>query len=133
MSKSEKIQLIISQLCGGIKRNFARKVGIGETTLSSWLSRDSMDPWLIANAFPEINLDWLLRDQGEMIEPTFEVSEMYEPGDNIKEPTPAYRKAPEVKETEELVTIPASLLASLQQQLENKDAQIATLLEIMNK
>ena len=53
--------------------------------------------------------------------------------DNVSqanEPTQPYKS--NKREKDEMVTIPSSLLNALKQQLENKDAQIATLLQILN-
>lgn len=67
MRNSDKIKAIIAQKCEGVKNEFAKRVGIGTTTLSSWLSRETIDFEKIAKAFPDISADWLIRDKGPMI------------------------------------------------------------------
>jgi len=48
----------------------------------------------------------------------------------LKEPTQPYNS--NKREKDVMVTIPSSILDALRQQLENKDAQIATLLQVIN-
>ena len=48
----------------------------------------------------------------------------------VNEPTQPYKSIK--REKDEMVTIPSSILDALRQQLENKDAQIATLLQVIN-
>lgn len=48
----------------------------------------------------------------------------------VNEPTQPYKS--NKREKDEMVTIPSSILDALRQQLENKDAQIATLLQVIN-
>lgn len=48
--------------------------------------------------------------------------------EKVAEPTQPYNG----KIKDDTVTIPSSVLRALQQQLENKDAQIATLLSVIN-
>lgn len=88
----------------------------------------------ILKVYNELSPEWLMTGEGSMLRTSSKhVAEIKATGAQVRatastlstqEPTPPYRG--DSKET--MVTIPASLLASLQQQLENKDAQIATLL-----
>jgi hypothetical protein len=88
----------------------------------------------VLDACPDLSPEWLILGVGsmqrtgirELTPPT--LAEQQEEM-RVEEPTKPYRKTP----SEDMVTIPSSLLKTLNQQLENKDAQIATLLQILNK
>jgi len=90
---------------------------------------------------PDLSPDWLILGQGTMLRrpenlkpvsiayPNKENEEPKQPmQEQAAEPTQPYKG----REKEDMITIPSSLLHALKQQLENKDAQIATLLQIMN-
>ena len=95
---------------------------------------------------PELNPDWLILGVGTMERgiPTFKPQpigvKVTNDGldivtDNVQsvpvnEPTQPYKSTK--REKDEMVTIPSSILDALRQQLENKDAQIATLLQVIN-
>lgn len=86
---------------------------------------------------PDLSADWLILGEGPMIRHAGKLkpvsfaqteSEESDSIEQIAEPTQPYKG----REKDGMVTIPSSLLQALKQQLENKDAQIATLLQILN-
>lgn len=122
MENIDKITQIITTKCEGKKAKFAQKIGIAESTLYSWLTRNTIDVVAIAQAFPDISLDWLVNNEGPMLKSEAESNEF-----ELSEPTPTYNHV------ERMVTVPASVIADYRQQLENKDAQIAILLTLIKK
>ena len=88
---------------------------------------------------PELNPDWLILGVGTMERgiPTAKPQpigvKVAKDGLDIvtaNEPTQPYKS--NNREKVEMVTVPSSILEALRQQLENKDAQIATLLQVIN-
>lgn len=67
-SEGERIALIISQFCES-KADFARRIGERPQTVSNWISRGAGKNVLnkIINFFPDININWLLTGEGNMI------------------------------------------------------------------
>ena len=87
---------------------------------------------------PELNPDWLILGVGTMERGKPSGIKLRQDGIEIvtappvapvNEPTQPYKSN---REKDEMVTIPSSILDALRQQLENKDAQIATLLQVIN-
>lgn len=64
-------KLIIEELtckfCKDVKQEFAKRVGVKPSTVSSWMERDTMDYAKVAKAFPEVSSEWLLRCEGPML------------------------------------------------------------------
>ena len=88
---------------------------------------------------PELNPDWLILGVGTMERGKPAGIKLRQDGIEIvtdptvaqvNEPTQPYKS--NKREKDEMVTIPSSILDALRQQLENKDAQIATLLQVIN-
>lgn len=90
---------------------------------------------------PDLSPDWLILGQGPMLRTPENLKPIsidnlnkdnrdieIPATDQIAEPTQPYKG----RDKDEMITIPSSILQALKQQLENKDAQIATLLQIMN-
>lgn len=92
----------------------------------------------VFSSCPELNPDWVIMGVGpmerihEQPKPTVSPAAVEQPADiqtlTVSDPTQPYKG----KIKDGMITVPASLLAALQQQLENKDAQIATLLQLLN-
>ena len=121
--------------CGLVNGQIGTNSGLNVTTVQK-----------ILEACPELNPDWLILGVGTM-ERGIPTSKPQPIGvkvtndgldivtDNVQsvpvnEPTQPYKSTK--REKDEMVTIPSSILDALRQQLENKDAQIATLLQVIN-
>jgi len=124
MSNKNKIILIINKLKEyyGFKTNkeFADFLGIAPTTLSSWYSRSTIDYNLIYSKCVDIDANWLLTGEGEMLRVPME-----EIGGAPAPPPPAKKDkdppaCPLCAEKERVI-------ASMQKQLEDKDKIIALL------
>lgn len=92
---------------------------------------------------PELNPDWLIlgvgtMERGKSVEKPAGIKLRQDgieivtapPVAPVNEPTQPYKSIK--REKDDMVTIPSSILDALRQQLENKDAQIATLLQVIN-
>jgi len=93
----------------------------------------------VLEACPELSPDWLILGVGPMLRSLDQQKRIsvakenkeYEEAqivEEVAEPTQPYKG----KVKDEMITIPSSVLYALKQQLENKDAQIATLLQIID-
>lgn len=67
-TEGERISKIISRFCES-KADFARRIGEKPQTVSNWVSRGAGKNVLnkILTGFPEINANWLLTGEGEML------------------------------------------------------------------
>ena len=113
------------------------KCGLSHGTLSYSSEPNVRVLQKIFEACPELSPDWVVLGQGPMermperLKPVSFAQTESEESDSIEqvsEPTQPYNG----REKDGMITIPSSLLNALKQQLENKDAQIATLLQILN-
>lgn len=120
---------------------FENQCGLAGGTLSN--KSEPSGPVLakILETYPTLSADWLITGVGSMmkkLEPisfklTKEGQDVVSDPDNVaraNEPTQPYKSIK--REKDDMVTIPSSILDALRQQLENKDAQIATLLQVIN-
>lgn len=120
---------------------FENQCGLAGGTLSN--NSEPSGPVLakILETYPTLSADWLITGVGSMmkkLEPiglklTKEGLDVVSAPANVapvNEPTQPYKSIK--REKDEMVTIPSSILDALRQQLENKDAQIATLLQVIN-
>jgi hypothetical protein len=118
--------------CGLVNGQIGNNSGLNVTTVQK-----------ILEACPELNPDWLILGAGPMErgKPVEKPAGIKLRQDGIEivtaptvatanEPTQPYKSIK--REKDEMVTIPSSILDALRQQLENKDAQIATLLQVIN-
>lgn len=69
MTDTEKLDIIINQLCHSNKAEFAKKTGISSQTVTNWYKRGiSKDGLTSINcAFPDIKWEWLLTGEGDML------------------------------------------------------------------
>lgn len=118
--------------CGLVNGQIGNNSGLNVTTVQK-----------ILEACPELNPDWLIlgvgtMERGKSVEKPAGIK-LRQDGIEIvtaptlapvNEPTQPYKS--NKREKDEMVTIPSSILEALHQQLENKDAQIATLLQVIN-
>lgn len=67
MDKKERLNAIIKYYSDGKPSVFAKYIGVAPSTISSWLSRDTIDYDLIFAKCKRISADWLLSGKGEML------------------------------------------------------------------
>lgn len=66
-SKKRKLEELINHYSGGKPTIFAKYIGVAPSTISSWLSRDTMDYDLLYAKCENLSPEWLLSGEGEMI------------------------------------------------------------------
>lgn len=66
MKTIEKLKLIIEKCAHNNQSEFARRVGLAQSSIASWLKRGTGDLERIAASFPELSAEWLLRGEGDM-------------------------------------------------------------------
>ena len=67
MTKADKIHYIIKALCHGNASEMARKLGISQSAIPTWVKRNTLDYDKVAEAFPDISAEWLLRGEGAFL------------------------------------------------------------------
>lgn len=139
MPFNSKVKYLVDSRFDGNQRNFGKFVGLSHQTVSNLIQKpdDSGPSWVIlvkiVKAFPDLNLDWLIRD---LIVPAFNVDQ--EKGDRVEEPPiEPLKKDPEIMF--EVVMLKKDLYSSethidfLKRLLTEKDARIKLLEEKTEK
>lgn len=70
MTKKERLEAIIAHYSDGKPSVFAKYIGVAPSTISSWLSRDTMDYDLLFAKCKTLSPEWLLTGRGSMIKDT---------------------------------------------------------------
>lgn len=107
------------------QKDAADKIGCARVNVSRALNGDEQiltSSFLrrFARAFPDINADWLIYGNGEML------NETEQPINETAEPMTTPYGTP-------MVTVPAAIIEDYRKQLKEKDAQIKQLLAIIAK
>lgn len=67
MTKKERLEAIIAHYSDGKPSVFAKMIGVAPSTISSWLSRDTIDYDLLFAKCEKLSSDWLLTGKGAML------------------------------------------------------------------
>lgn len=67
MTKKERLEAIIAHYSDGKPSVFAKMIGVAPSTISSWLSRDTIDYDLLFAKCEMLSSDWLLTGEGSML------------------------------------------------------------------
>lgn len=67
MTKKERLEAIIAHYSDGKPSVFAKLIGVAPSTISSWLSRDTIDYDLLFAKCENLSSDWLLTGEGKML------------------------------------------------------------------
>lgn len=70
MNKKERIEALVNHFSGGNSAQFANKLGIAPSTLSSWKNRESIDYDLVFAKCENLSPKWLISGEGEMFTET---------------------------------------------------------------
>lgn len=65
MTKRQKIEILARVLCDSNSAELARQLHVKQSTVAAWKSRDTLDYDRIAELFPQVSAEWLLRGKGE--------------------------------------------------------------------
>lgn len=75
ISMNQRLRIIVEKFGQNEQKNLAMQIGIGERTFSNYLNNETRIPLsvfeTIKKTFPQINSDWLLLGEGEMLKPNF--------------------------------------------------------------
>lgn len=67
MDKKERLSALIQHFSAGNKAQFAKMLGITPQTVSTWLARNTFDADKIFAFCEDVNGDWLLSGEGDML------------------------------------------------------------------
>lgn len=71
MNKKERLEALIEHYCDGKPSVFAKYIGVAPSTISSWLSRNTIDYDLLFAKCEGVSSRWLLTGEGDMISEDF--------------------------------------------------------------
>ena len=69
-TKKERLEALIKHYSDGKPSSFAKHIGVAASTISSWLSRDTLDYDLVFAKCEDISPEWLLTGDGEITKNT---------------------------------------------------------------
>ena len=67
MTKKERLEAIMAHYADGKTSVMASKLGVADSTISTWLKRDTYDLELIFAKCESISAEWLITGEGEML------------------------------------------------------------------
>lgn len=74
MTKKDRLDEIIRYYSNGKPSTFAKYIGVAPSTISTWLARDTFDYDLLFAKCEELNAEWLLTGEGEMLKSNSELN-----------------------------------------------------------
>lgn len=69
MERNEILNTLISHFANGNQSRFARTLNLSPSTVATWVSRKTFDAIRIKAVFPQVDGNWLLTGEGEMLLP----------------------------------------------------------------
>lgn len=69
MERNEILNTLISRFANGNQSRFARTLNLSPSTVATWVSRKTFDAIRIKAVFPQVDGNWLLTGEGEMLLP----------------------------------------------------------------
>ena len=67
MTKKERLEAIMAHYADGKTSVMASKLGVADSTISTWLKRDTYDLELLFAKCENISAEWLVTGEGDMI------------------------------------------------------------------
>lgn len=105
--------------------DLANLLGISKSTLSNWISRDSIDYDRVFSKCEHINIDWLLTGRGSMLREERQMEDKPEPVKSPQIQILHHPKVPEKKITQQSIPLyDVSVAANLKTVFDNKDQNI---------
>lgn len=71
MDKKERLEALIEHYCDGKPSVFAKYIGVAPSTISSWLSRNTIDYDLLFAKCEGVSSRWLLTGEGDILSKNF--------------------------------------------------------------
>lgn len=128
MDKKSMLNSMISHYTDGNKSQFAKMLGISPQGLSTWIARGTFDQEIIYSHCERINAAWILSGNGDMIIPEEPVEEQGMALKGLRESYGSY----EYPSTDDMTSVPTRIFNVLENQLEEKDKQIESLIAAIN-
>ena len=69
MERNEILNTLILHFARGNQSRFARTLNLSPSTVATWVSRKTFDAMRIKAVFPQVDGNWLLTGEGEMLLP----------------------------------------------------------------
>ena len=69
MNNKEKLEQLVLQYAHGNQTLFARLLNVRQSTVSTWKARETLDFVRIKQRFPQVDGNWLLTGEGDMLLP----------------------------------------------------------------
>lgn len=69
MDKKVILEQLLSHFTNGNVSQFAKLLGVRQSTVSTWKARNSLDYWRIKASLPQVDGNWLLTGMGDMLLP----------------------------------------------------------------
>lgn len=69
MDNKGRLEQLLAHFTNGNVSQFARLLGVRQSTVSTWKSRNTMDYSTIKTALPQVDGNWLLTGMGDMLLP----------------------------------------------------------------
>ena len=69
MERNEILNTLILHFAKGNQSRFARSLELSPSTVATWIARKTFDAVRIKAVFPQVNGNWLLTGEGEMLLP----------------------------------------------------------------
>lgn len=113
MNKKDRLEAIIGYYSDGKPSLFAKYIGVAPSTISSWLSRDTMDYDLLFAKCENISAEWLLSGQGDMISQ----SAKRRPPKAVDVPPESSILADMIREKDAKITEQAETIGALKEQI----------------
>lgn len=67
MNKKDIVEQLLKHFAYGNQSQFARLLGCQQGVVAGWIRRNSIDPERIKRAFPQVDGNWLLTGEGNML------------------------------------------------------------------
>ena len=102
MTKKDRLEALIGHYSDGKPSIFAKYIGVAPSTISSWLSRDTLDYDLLFAKCENLSPEWLLTGKGDMLKKKINTYADKEDSGMVAEPIPLYRQ----RKANDAVSIP---------------------------
>ena len=112
MNKTEILTTIIGLYAGGNKSRFAQMLGVTPQAINTWEKRKTFDIELIFSKCENINANWLLSGEGDMLR-----SEDRYSSKNVESAQVLDRLLDMIKEKDEIIRSQAEEVGQLREQL----------------
>lgn len=69
MDNKTLLEHLVMHFTNGNASQFAKLLGVSQSTVATWKTRNSLDYWRIKAALPQVDGNWLLTGMGDMLLP----------------------------------------------------------------